>query len=134
MTSQPRNQNNVLLIRNVVAEAERLQTDPEGFSGLLTDGVVLINAVGRRIFGRDQVRAAMREAMKTSLANVLTRYEIVDVRFVRPDVAVVSGIKHVSEEGSGRAKGGAKITLTFVLTREQRSWLIAVVHNTLVPD
>ncbi len=44
-------------IRAVVADTERLQSDPGGFSQLLTQDVVLVNAVGRRVFGRELERA-----------------------------------------------------------------------------
>jgi len=124
----------LVAIRHVAAEAERLQSDPEGFSGLLTERVVLVNAVGRRLFGRDQVQAAMQEALKTPLANVLTRNEIVDVRFVQPDVAVVSGTKHISGEGGGPVASGSTATFTFLLVRESGAWRIAVAHNTLVHE
>ena len=76
----------------------------------------------------------MTEALRTPLANVLTRNEMVDIRFIRPDVAVVSGIKHISGEGGGPAAPGSRAAFSFVLAREDGAWRIAVAHNTLVRD
>jgi uncharacterized protein (TIGR02246 family) len=58
----------VSAIHDVVAAMEHLQSDPDGFAGLLTEDVVLVNAVGRRVFGRAAVRAAMVAALQTPLA------------------------------------------------------------------
>jgi uncharacterized protein (TIGR02246 family) len=88
-------------IEEVVADSERFQSDPEAFSQLPTQEVTLINVVGARLTGRDTVRRAMEEAMKTSLANVHTTNEIERVTFLRPDLAVMTGNKHVLVERNG---------------------------------
>jgi uncharacterized protein (TIGR02246 family) len=65
---------------------------------------------------------------------VLTRNEVADIRFLRQDVAVVSGIKHIREEGGGSAAPGSKAHFSFVLVHEGDVWRVAVAHNTLVRD
>ena len=117
-------------IEEVVAGSERFQSDPEAFSQLLTEEVTLINVVGVRLSGRDTVRRAMEEAMKTSLANVHTTNEIERVTFLRPDVAVMTGTKHVSVERNGKEEPETRTRLTFVLVKEEEAWLIALVQNT----
>jgi uncharacterized protein (TIGR02246 family) len=121
-------------IRSVVAETERRQSDADQFAELLMPDVVLVNAVGRRVFGREELRAAMAAALQTPLANVLTRNEIDDIRFVRPDVAAASGTKYVSGDGSDHAESGSTIHFTFVVVRDGDAWRIAVAHNTLVRE
>jgi uncharacterized protein (TIGR02246 family) len=121
-------------IRAVVAETERRQSDADQFAELLTADAVLVNAVGRRVLGREAVRAALAAALQTPLANVLTRNEIVDIRLLRPDVALVSGIKRVLSAGSEHAEPGAKIHFSFVLVNDADTWRIAVAHNTLVAN
>ena len=37
----------------------------------------------------------MRQALETPFAHVYTKNEVVDVRFLRPDIAVVSCVEHV---------------------------------------
>ena len=122
-------------IRAVVADAETLQSDAEGFSQLLAEDVALVNFGGRRVLGRDNVRQAMQQALTSPFADVYTKNELVDVRFLRPDVALVSCIKHISDERKPSAKdAGASLSargsLTFVLVKEQGSWLIAMTQTT----
>ena len=117
-------------IEEVVADSERFQSDPEAFSQLLTQEITLINVVGIRLNGRDTVRRTMEEAMKTSLANVHTTNEIEQVTFLRPDVAVMTGNKHVFVERNGSREPESQTRLTLVLVKEQGTWLIALVQNT----
>jgi uncharacterized protein (TIGR02246 family) len=125
----------IAAIRAVVTDAETLQSDADGFTRLLTEDVVLVNFGGRRVLGSDNVLRAMREALQTPFARVYTRNEILDVRFLRPDVAVVSCIKHISDEREPAAGGSdaplsERGSLTFVLVKEQGSWLIALTQTT----
>jgi uncharacterized protein (TIGR02246 family) len=125
----------VVAIRAVVADAETRQSDAEGFSQLLTEDVALVNFGGRRVLGKDNVREAMRQSLKTPFADVYTKNEVVDVRFLRPDVAVVSCVKHISDkrepsEKEDTAPLSEQGSLTFVLVKEQGSWLIALSQTT----
>ena len=122
-------------IRAVIADADRLESDAEGFTQLLTEDVALVNFGGRRVLGRSNVHRAMREALDTPFAHVYTKNEVVDVRFLRPDVAVVSCVKHISDERERSARDSdapmsERGSATFVLVRERSSWLIAVVQTT----
>jgi uncharacterized protein (TIGR02246 family) len=87
------------------------------------------------VLGRDNVRQAMREALQTPFAHVYTRVDVVDVRFARPDVAVVSCIKHISDERAPATMGSdaqlsERGSQTFVLVRERGNWLIALAQTT----
>lgn len=117
-------------IEAVVADSERFQNDPEAFCQLLTQEVTLINVVGVRLNGRDTVQRPMVKAMKTSLAGVHTRNEIERVTFLRPDVAVMTGNKHVFVERNGSREPESQTRLTFVLVKEEGTWLIALGQNT----
>ena len=128
-------------IRAVVADADARQSDAEGFARLLTEDVALVNFGGRRVLGRDSVREAMRAALATPFANVFTRNELVDVRFPRPGVAVVSCIKHISDEREPAAREpdaplAARGATTFVLIKEPGGWRIALTQTTPIatPD
>jgi uncharacterized protein (TIGR02246 family) len=122
-------------IRAVVADAETLQSDADGFVRLLTEDVALVNFGGRRVLGRDNVHEAMRRALETPFAQVYTKHEIVDVRYLRPDVVLVSCIKHISDEREPSAKEtdsplSERGSQTFVLVKEQNEWLIALAQTT----
>jgi uncharacterized protein (TIGR02246 family) len=134
MTTVVNNQE-VEAIRAVVADTEALQSDADGFARLLTEEVALVNFGGRRVLGRDNVRQAMRQALETPLAHVYTKTELVDVRFLRPDVALVSTIKHISDEREPTATDSnaplpERGSQTFVLVRERDGWRIALAQTT----
>ena len=125
----------IVAIRTVIAEADRHQSDAEGFTQLLTEDAALVNLGGRRVLGRGNVHQAMRQALETPFAHVYTRNEVVDVRFLRPDVALVSCVKHISDEREPSTRDpDARVSewgsTTFVLVGERGSWLIALVQTT----
>ncbi|PSL00752.1 uncharacterized protein (TIGR02246 family) [Murinocardiopsis flavida] len=117
-------------IRRLVADAERHQTDL-GLIDLHTPDTAIVNIAGRRVLSGDNLRQAMAAALASPMAKVLTRVEIEDIRFTRPDVAVVSCVKHVSDE---RDPGSAPLpstgSLTYVLVRDDGTWRIALAQTT----
>jgi uncharacterized protein (TIGR02246 family) len=123
----------IAAIRQLVADAETFQSDTERFTNLLTPDFVIVNIAGIRLLGREPVRQAMAKALETHLANVLTRNELVDITFIRPDVAIVSCIKHISDKNEDAANGmPAKGSLTFVMTKEADGWRIALAQTTAI--
>ncbi|TYB62330.1 SgcJ/EcaC family oxidoreductase [Nonomuraea sp. PA05] len=111
-------------IEQVVRDAEELQSDVAGFTGLLTEQVALVNFTGIRLRGREQVEKVMAQALRTPLKDVLTRNELLGVTFLRPDVALAHLIKHVSDGRTG--------ALTFVLVKDEGAWRIALAQTTPV--
>lgn len=82
-------------------------------------------------------RVAVPRALETPLANVITTAEIEDIRFVRPDVAIVASIKHVSDEREASLRDGPGATLppssgwlTYVVVKEQDAWRIVSAQTT----
>ena len=57
-------------ICHLVDEAQRLQSDVDGFTGLLTDDAVIVDFGGRRVRGRAAIRAAMEQALASPLVVV----------------------------------------------------------------
>jgi uncharacterized protein (TIGR02246 family) len=134
MTAEQHNQDRAA-IEKIVADAEKLQFDVDGFTGLLAPDAVLINFFGRRLHGRDAVYEAMAAALQTPLKDVVTRHELVDVIFPGPDVAIASIVKHVSDEReSAPTDTGAALqnrgAMTLVLVRQDAEWLIALAQTT----
>lgn len=127
-------------IRLTIAEAEKYQAELEPFVALHTADAVIVNIAGRRVLGRNSIHEAMRAALDTSLAKVFTRTEIVDIRFVAPDVTVVSCVKHVSDQRDAAPKGNsgtnvpARGSLTYVLAKEHGAWRIAAAQTTPVVE
>jgi uncharacterized protein (TIGR02246 family) len=119
-------------LRDLVAAANRYQNDVDEFVALHHRDAVVVNIAGRRVLGRDALRDAMTAALRSPLAQVLTRLEVEDIRLVGPDVALVSCAKHVSD---GRGGGPALPTtgsMTFTAVREPDGWKIALAQTTPV--
>jgi uncharacterized protein (TIGR02246 family) len=117
-------------IEQVVVDAEQFQSDPEKFSQLLTSDVVLVNVAGIRLVGRDEVYRRMKSAMTTSLADIITKYEVGHITFLRSDVALMSGTKRIFAKSGDALTETGKACLTIVLVKNQDGWLIASIQNT----
>nr|WP_158896214.1 SgcJ/EcaC family oxidoreductase [Amycolatopsis anabasis] len=123
-------------IRRTVDDAERYQGDPEPFVALHTADAIIVNIAGRQVLGRDSIHEAMKKALETPLAQVLTRIEVEDIRFANPGVAIVSCVKHVSDERDAAPKSdpGANLPLkgrlVYVMAKEDDAWRIASAQTT----
>ena len=73
----------------------------------------------------------MEGALASPLAKVITEVDVEDIRFVRPAVAIVSCVKHVSDE---RDEPGTVLpsngSLTYVTVGEHGEWRIASAQTT----
>jgi uncharacterized protein (TIGR02246 family) len=121
-------------IREVVAQADRAQSDPGTLIPLHTADAIVVNLAGRRVLGRDVLQAAMTDAMSSALRDVRTSVEIVDVRLPGPDVALVSCLKTVHDERPDADRSALPMigALTYVLVRKGDGWRIALAQTTPV--
>jgi uncharacterized protein (TIGR02246 family) len=130
-TGAPSHDSAVEEISDLVTAAVRHQSDPEPFLELHTDDAIIVNIAGRRVLGRADLAAAMRSAMASPLADVTTTVDIDDIRFLRPDVALVSCTKHVndarSEPGDELPPAGA---MSYIVINSGDGWRIALAQTT----
>jgi uncharacterized protein (TIGR02246 family) len=117
-------------IRALVDEAEAHQLDPDPFLALHTDDAIVVNFGGRRVLGRAALEDAMRGALASPLAKVLTTFDVHDIRFVRPDVAIVSATKHVSDERGTDDTFASQGSTSFVVVDDGGTWRIALAQTT----
>lgn len=127
----------VAAIHRLVADAEAQQNDLDGFTGLLTDDAVIVNFGGRRVRGRAAIRDTMARALATPLADVVTTQEVEEVRFLRPDIAIVECVKYVHDRRDPGAAGSGpplrdRGMLTFVVVEQDGRWRIASAQTTPV--
>jgi uncharacterized protein (TIGR02246 family) len=126
-------QQDLTAIRALVAAADRHQSDVKEFVDLHHSDLVLVNIAGRRVLGREALRTAMTDGLNSPLAKVFTRLEIEDIRFIRPDVALVSCAKYVSDERDERPALPTRGSVTFTVVREPDGWRIAMAQTTPIP-
>jgi uncharacterized protein (TIGR02246 family) len=123
----------IAAITDLVEAAGRHQSNPEPFLALHSDDVVIVNIAGRRVLGRRDLEAAMRSALATPLAAVTTTVDIDDIRFLRPDVALVSCTKHVhdarAEPDDALPPAGA---MSYIVTNDGDGWRISLAQTTPV--
>ncbi|WP_280234138.1 SgcJ/EcaC family oxidoreductase [Nocardia cyriacigeorgica] len=91
------------------------------------------NAVGMVITGRDALLDSGRRGLAGFLKNEYVRYEITDITFLRPDVAVAhKAARATTADGTLIDQDPAMVAL-YVLVKEGERWWVAARHNTLVP-
>ena len=119
-------------IHRLVAAAVEHQSNVEPFLALHTDEIVLVNLAGRRVIGKAALGTAMTEGLKTRKAKVMTHSEVVDITFIDADAAVVSCLKHITDENRDAQQRSipAEASLTYVVKREGATWLIALAQTT----
>ncbi|MCC3763802.1 SgcJ/EcaC family oxidoreductase [Glycomyces sp. TRM65418] len=120
-------------VEHLVAEYQRHQSDPERFLALHAETTVVVNIAGRRVLGRAQLAEAMAAALASPLAKVRTALEIEDVRYPRPDIALVSAVKRVYDERD--EQGGLPTTgaYTMLLVKEDGEWRVTLAQTTPRP-
>lgn len=126
-------------IRHVVRRAQELQSDPTSLMALHVPTAVVVNFPGRRVLGRDALREAMTAALASPLSSVRTSVEIIDVRFVTSDVAVVSCTKTIHDGRSADDMEAAALpssagALTYVVVRTDDAWRIALAQTTPIAE
>jgi uncharacterized protein (TIGR02246 family) len=119
-------------IRRLVDRLQATQSDIEPFLALHTRDAIIVNFGGRRVRGKEDIRAAMEAALASPLAQVTTTAEVNDIRFVRPDVAIVSCTKHVSDQRGTTETFASTGRLTYVVVEENGEWRVSLAQTTPV--
>jgi uncharacterized protein (TIGR02246 family) len=134
MTAHPTD--SVLAINDLVEQAQRHQNDLAEFLDLHTEDASIVNLAGRRVLGKRAIHDAMYQALQSPLTDVITTAEVDNIRFVRPDVAVVSCTKLVFDHRDESLRDGAETSvpsagrLTYVVVADQGRWRIASAQTT----
>ncbi|MCX0275466.1 SgcJ/EcaC family oxidoreductase [Nocardia zapadnayensis] len=101
-------------------------------SGFLVDAAAG-NAVGTVITGRAALLEAARAGLSGFLKDEYVVYEVTDIVFLRPDIAIAhKAARACTADGLLLDQDPAMVAL-YVLVAEQGRWWVAARHNTLVP-
>jgi uncharacterized protein (TIGR02246 family) len=121
-------------IRQLVERLQATQSDMEPFLALHTPDTIIVNFGGRRVLGGGDLRRAMEAALASPLDLVTTTADIDDIRFARPDVAIVSCTKYVSDHRDSTETVATKGSLTYVMVEEDGEWRVALAQTTPVAE
>ena len=119
-------------IRQLVERLQATQSNVEAFLALHTPETIIVNFGGRRVLGNGELRQAMEAALASPLAQVTTTAEIDDIHFVRPEVAIISCTKHVSDHRDTTETFATEGRLTYVAVENDGAWRIALAQTTPV--
>ena len=81
---------------------------------------------------RDVIRHTMAVAFEGPLKGSSTYNQVVSLRFVGRDAAIVVSESGILFPGQTEVPDGAKVNATWVLERREDQWLIAAYHNSPV--
>jgi uncharacterized protein (TIGR02246 family) len=126
----------IAAIRQVIADAERAfnGNDADLLVEHFAENATAVGVTGVQLDGREAVLAASKALFAGALRDQRARYELADVLFVRPDVALAH--QHATAlDATGRPVSvGHATTALYVLVREHGRWWVIARQNTLVPD
>lgn len=124
-------------VRQIIADVETgMNTnDPELMTRHFAVDAVAVGVNGVPHVGRAALDAAHVAAVGPGgfLRDQYARYEVVDVRFVRVDVALVRKHARAVTADGEPIDVDHSMSALYVLTREDGRWWIAARQNTLVP-
>ncbi len=121
-------------VRRVIADTERAfnGNDVELLVEHFARNVTTVSVTGTALQGRTAVLEAGRVLFAGPLRDQRARYDLAEVLFVRPDVALArKNATAVDAEGVALSVGHT-MTALYVLVREQDRWWVVSRQNTLV--
>lgn len=125
----------IAAIRQLVTDVETgyNTNDAELMVSGFTADAAAGNAVGAIVSGYDALLDAARYGLAGFLADEHVRYEVTDIVFLRPDIAIAhKAARAVTAQGEPIDRDPAMVAL-YVLVREDGRWWVAARQNTPVP-
>lgn len=112
----------------------RHETRPPESPGFTPDAD-FINVQGRWMKGVDEIRRGHKEEGATRLKDAHITLVELDIRFIRPDVAVVHQLHVLSgkRDPDGTSLPPQRQLSTRILLKEQGDWVTTAVQNMIVP-
>ena len=127
-------QQDVAAIEQVIADIEKgfNTNDPELSVEHFTDDATTVNVGGALASGRDALLEAHRAGFAGPLRDQYARYELDDVAFLHPDVAVAHKRARATDAGGEPIDVGHAMIALYVFVKDDGRWRVAARQNTLV--
>jgi uncharacterized protein (TIGR02246 family) len=124
----------IAAIRAVIAEIETgfNEHDAERSVAQFTDDATAVNVGGTLIAGRDALLDAHRAGFAGPLGDQYARYELGEITFLRPDVAVAHKRARATDADGNPIDLDHTMIALYVFVREDGRWRVAARQNTLV--
>ncbi|MEU4648300.1 SgcJ/EcaC family oxidoreductase [Nocardia fluminea] len=126
----------IAAIRRIVTDTQTAYNtnDAELMTAQFTANAVVGNAVGMLISGYAALLAANRQGLAGFLKDEYVRYDVVDVTFLRPDVAIAHKTARATTADGALIDTEPAMVALYVLVKEDGQWWTAARQNTLVPS
>ena len=124
----------VAAITQVIADIETgfNTNDPDLSVAHFPHNASAVNVAGLQLDGRDALLDAHRRELAGPLRDEHARYEVRDVTFLRPDVALAHKRARAVDADGEPIDVGHEMVALYVLVKEDGHWWVAARHNTLV--
>lgn len=100
--------------------------DADRCADLFSPDARVVTTTGARAVGREAIRAAHLAAFAGSRATGTTaHFEVLDVHFVHPDIAVVTAGAYARDDGAAVDLDRPGLVVVHVLVRDGDTWSIA---------
>jgi uncharacterized protein (TIGR02246 family) len=125
----------IAAIRRIIADIEKgfNDNDAELLVEHFAQNGSAVTAMGGQIDGREAMLDIARAGLAGPLRDERARYELADVVFVRPDVALAHKHAWAIDEAGEPKNVGHEMSALYVLVRENGRWWVVARQNTLVP-
>lgn len=122
-------------IRAIVADVETgfNTKDVDGSVRHFATNALVVNAVGAVVRGYDDIEAAHASGYAGFLKDQYAAYEVTDITFVRPDVAIALKQARATTASGEPIDLDHAMRAIYVLVKQDARWWIASRGNTLVP-
>jgi uncharacterized protein (TIGR02246 family) len=110
------------------------ENNPNAFADAYTADASMILSGNRYMSGRETIRAVVTQQFGSAHLQTTLLQNIVDVRFLGPEAAVVITEGGVLAPGETEPAAERAIRATWVLAKEHDKWLIAAYQNTRNAD
>lgn len=122
-------------IEQVIANVERgfNTNDAALMNKDFAQDAAVVNVAGLRLVGLAAIMAASQTGLAGPLRDQYARYRVRDVRFVRPDVALVHKEAFAVTADGELIDVEHVMNALYVMVKQDGRWLVTARQNTLVP-
>jgi uncharacterized protein (TIGR02246 family) len=122
-------------IRRIIADVQAAfnTNDADLMTEHFAKDATAVTAMGERVTGWDALLAANREGLAGFLRDQYARYDVTDVRFLRPDVALAYKEARATTSTGDLIDLDHTMVALYVLVKDNDRWRIAARQNTLAP-
>ncbi|WP_093277165.1 SgcJ/EcaC family oxidoreductase [Saccharopolyspora shandongensis] len=126
----------VAAIEQMIADVETAfnTNDPDLLTAHFAQNASVVNAAGILMSGRDALLEANRKGLAGFLRDEHARYEVGDIVFLRPDIAIAHKNAWATKADGELIDVAPAMIALYVLVKEQGRWWIVARQNTLTPS